>query len=107
MGSLNPQNVQYGKNNAVTDPEISNESKKYAYSNNYKEKNPMTRTQWRRYQRSKKGVVADFDDKDVDPKGKKKVVKRVNRKIKERLSLPRVEENVAVDDEMDSDFIDS
>ena len=26
-----------------------NESRKYIYRNNYKGKNPMTRTQWRRY----------------------------------------------------------
>ncbi|MCH81201.1 hypothetical protein A2U01_0001985 [Trifolium medium] len=30
------------------------ETNKYGYRNNYKGKNPMTRTQWRRYQRKKK-----------------------------------------------------
>jgi len=29
-------------------------AKRYAYNNNYKGKNPMTKTQWRRYQRQKK-----------------------------------------------------
>jgi hypothetical protein len=33
--------------------ETSNSSK-YAYNNNYKGNNPMTKTQWRRYQRQKK-----------------------------------------------------
>ncbi|MCI76864.1 hypothetical protein A2U01_0098134, partial [Trifolium medium] len=30
------------------------DANKYAYRNNYKGKNPMTRTQWRRFQRKKK-----------------------------------------------------
>src|SRR5947208_2435004 len=30
------------------------ENRKFSYNNNYKGKNPMTRTQWRRYQRLKK-----------------------------------------------------
>jgi len=50
------KNVQYGKNNVVkgnssatvtknvVDIEVLNESKKYAYTNNYKGKNRMTRT---------------------------------------------------------------
>ena len=45
------------------------ESKKYAYTNNYKGKNPMTRTQWRRYQRYKKGVVASLENKVINPEG--------------------------------------
>jgi len=76
------KNVQYGKNyvakgstsNTVTKTsvhtEIPNESKKYVYTKNYKVKNPMTRTQWIRYQRYKKGVVANVGDKAVDPKVK-------------------------------------
>jgi hypothetical protein len=52
------KNVQHGKNNVVkrsTNIVDNNkngtafESKKYAYSNNYKGKNTMTMTQWRRY----------------------------------------------------------
>jgi len=55
---LTHKNIQYGKSNVVkgntsnvvtknvtTDTENPDESKKYAYRNNYKGKNPMTRTQ--------------------------------------------------------------
>jgi hypothetical protein len=66
-----------------------------------KGKNPMTRTQWRRYQRSKKGSTASTNDKAIGPKRKEKVVETV-RPIKERLSLPPIEENPVGDDEMDS-----
>jgi len=111
------KNIQYGKNNVVkgststivtknvdvADTKTPNESRKYAYSNNYKGKNHMTRTQWRMYQRSKKVVVADLDDNTVDPKGKQKVVETTKRRVKERLSLPPVEENPTGDDEMDSE----
>jgi hypothetical protein len=38
-------------------PESGSEAKKYSYKNNYKGKNPMTRTQWRRYQRQKKLAI--------------------------------------------------
>ena len=118
MGSVDPLNVQYGKNNVVkgntsnvvtknvtTDTENPDESKKYTYCNNYKVKNPMTRTQWRRYQRSKKGITASADDKAVNPK--EKMVEIVRRPVKKMLSLPPVKENVVRDDEMDSDFMDS
>jgi len=52
------KNVQHRKNNVMkrSTNNVDNnkngttfESKKYAYNNNYKGKNPMTRTQWRRY----------------------------------------------------------
>jgi len=120
MGSVDPLNVHYGKNNVVkgsssnivskniiTDTENPNESNKYAYRNNYKGKNSMTRTQYRRYQRSKKGIAANADDKAVDPRGKEKLVEAVRRLVKEMFSLPPVEENNAGFDEMDSDFVDS
>jgi len=45
------------------------ESKKFAYSNNYKGKNPMTRSQWRTYQRSKKGVFTSLEGETDNPKG--------------------------------------
>jgi len=77
--------------NVTTDTENLDESKKYTYRNNYKGINLMTRSQWRRYQRSKKGVVARADDKAVGPK--EKLVETVRRPVKERLSLPLVEEN--------------
>jgi len=75
------KNVQHGKNNVVkgsTSTVVhkngansdSKGSKKYAFNNNYKGKNPMTRNQWRRFQRSKKRVVASCEDETVNPKGK-------------------------------------
>jgi len=64
-------------------------------------------TKWKRYQLSKKGVAVDFDDKVADPKGKQNVVEVFKRLVKERLSLPLVEENSVGDDEMDLDFMDS
>ena len=85
--------------NVTTDAENPDDSKKYAYRNNYKGKNPMTHTQWRRYQRSKKGIAARANDKAVNPK--EKLVKAVRRPVKERLPLPPVEGSV------DSDFMDS
>jgi len=112
------KNVQYRKSNVVkgntsnaftknvtTDTDNPDESRKYSYRNNYKGKNPMTRTQWRRYQRSKKGIAAKANGKAVDPK--EKLVEMVRRPVKERLSLPPVEGNADRDDEMDSDFMDS
>jgi len=33
------------------------DSKKFSYNNNYKGRNPMTKTQWRRFQRQKKADV--------------------------------------------------
>lgn len=95
------------KNVVVVDAKTLDKSKKYACSNNDEGKNPMTRTQWRRYQRSKKGVATYSDDNAVDPKGKQKVVKIVKIPMKERLSLPPVEESYVGDDEMDSNFMDS
>ena len=91
--------------NVTTDTDNPDESRKYSYRNNYKGKNPMTRTQWRRYQRSKKGITASADDKAVNPK--EKMVEIVRRPVKKMLSLPPVKENVVRDDEMDSDFMDS
>jgi len=88
--------------NVTIDTENPNESRKYTYRNNYKGKNPMIRSQWRRYQRSKKGIAAISNDKAVDPKGKVKLVETVRRLVKERLSLPPTEENPVGDDEMNS-----
>lgn len=86
--------------NVTIDTENPEESKKYAYQNNYQGKNPMNRTQWRRYQRSKKGIVARTNDRAIDPK--EKLVETIRRPVK-RLSLPPVEGNATVDDEMDSE----
>jgi hypothetical protein len=91
--------------NVTTDTENPDESWKYAYRNNFKGKNPMNRSQWKRYQRSKKGIAAKANIKAVNPK--EKLVEKVRRPVKERLSLPPFEGNAAGDDEMDSDFMDS
>jgi len=74
--------------NVTTDAENPDESKKYAYCNNYNGKNPMTRSQWRRYQRSKKGINANADEKVVKPK--EKLGESVRRPVKERLYLPSI-----------------
>jgi len=66
----------------------------------------MTRTQWRRYQRSKKGV-SSFEDETVDLKGKQEMVEPFRRPVKERLSLPPIKENPNEDGELDSKFMDS
>ncbi|KAK2384605.1 hypothetical protein QL285_071934 [Trifolium repens] len=47
------RNVEKG-NSSSFNPKKDPESRKYDYRNNYKGKNPMTRSQWRRYQRQKK-----------------------------------------------------
>jgi len=67
----------------------------------------MTRTQWRRFQRSRKHVVASFEGETIDPKGKQEMVEPFRRAMKERLSLPPVEENPNEDDELHSEFMDS
>jgi hypothetical protein len=105
------KNVQHGRKNVVKRSTnsvddnkngIAFESKKYAYSNNYKGKNPMTRTQWRRYQRSKKGIVASLEDKTVDLEGHQRMVKSRRRQAKERLFIPLVKEDPNEDDELGS-----
>ena len=68
---------------------IAFESKKYAYSNNYMGKNPMTMTQWRRYQRSRKGATTSLEDKAIKPEGYRRMVELGRRPAKERLSLPQ------------------
>jgi len=83
------------------------ELKKYAYGCNYKGKNPMTRTQWRRYQRSKKAVSTGLENETVDPKGDQEIVRSKRRPVKERLSLPLVEEDPNEDNELGSGFTDS
>ena len=77
------KNVQHGKNNVVErNTSVANnnkngtafESKKFAYRNNCKGKNPMTRTQWRRYQRFNKGISTSLEGETVDPKGDQRMV---------------------------------
>jgi hypothetical protein len=84
------------------------ESENFTYHDNYKGKNPMSRTQWRRYQRYKKVVTKAFVDVDVDPKGKQQVVELAKRPVKERFfpHPPLVKKNSIEDEELDSDFMD-
>ena len=86
---------------------IAFELRKFSYSNNYKGKNPMTRTQCRSYQRSKKGISISLKDETLDPKGDQRMVESKRRPAKERLSLPLVEEDPNEDNELGSGFTDS
>jgi len=107
--------VQHGKNNVlkgstnIADNKNGTafESKKYAYNNNYKGKNPITKTQWRRFQRPKNGVVVSLEDKTIDPNDDQRMVKPGRRPAKERLSLLLVKDDPGEDDELDSKFMDS
>ncbi|KAK2384028.1 hypothetical protein QL285_071424 [Trifolium repens] len=102
------RNVEKG-NSSNFNPKRDPESKKYDYKNNYKGKNPMTRSQWRRYQRQKK-VATQKSQITADSKGKKPM-ELAKRPMKERLVEPKVESSVAgnVEDEhMEADdFLDS
>ncbi|MCH99210.1 hypothetical protein A2U01_0020221, partial [Trifolium medium] len=104
------------------------EAKKYSYRNNYMGKNPMTRTQWRKFQRQKKqesqktqtggkiaaveqtgGNVVAANPVEVNtPVGKE--VEMVKRPIKERISLfPNTPPADNVEEEyefMDDDLLD-
>jgi len=62
----------------------------------------MTRTQWRRYQRPKKGISTSLEDETINPKGNRRMVKLGRRPAKERLSLPLVKEDLDEDDELGS-----
>ncbi|KAK2449663.1 hypothetical protein QL285_008835 [Trifolium repens] len=64
---------------------------KYSYRNNYKGKHPMTRTQWRRFQRQKKLAATNLQT------GQYKEVAR--RPAKERI-LPPIDENKMEDDDL-------
>ncbi|KAK2422492.1 hypothetical protein QL285_033024 [Trifolium repens] len=64
---------------------------KYSYRNNYKGKHPMTRTQWRRFQRQKKLAATNLQT------GQYKEVAR--RPAKERI-LPPIEESKMEDDDL-------
>jgi hypothetical protein len=92
-------------------PEAVSEAKKYSYRNNYKGKNPMTRTQWRRYQRQKK-IAAQNSNAGGNAKVNQKI-KLARKPINEKLSLPaessKVEEEKNAkneDDYMDDDLSD-
>ncbi|WJX34091.1 hypothetical protein P8452_22239 [Trifolium repens] len=69
----------------------SEDANKYSYKNNYKGKHPMTRTQWRRFQRQKKLAATNLQT------GQYKEVAR--RPAKERI-LPPIDENKMEDDDL-------
>eukprot|EP00256_Glycine_max_P066604 XP_025981199.1 uncharacterized protein LOC100802634 [Glycine max] len=71
------------------------EANKYSYRNNYRGKNPMTRTQWRRFQRQKK--LAQQNPQT----GQYKEVSR--RPVKERLLPPVDEDKMEDEDLLDSE----
>jgi len=78
-------------------------AKRYAYNNNYKGKHPMTKTQWRRYQRHKK-VNALKEITNVGKReGKQEVVfEMVKRPTTERIfpPLPALGKNCLVEDDV-------
>ena len=90
-------------------------SKKYRVPPTYKRKNPMTNTQWRRFQRNKKD--AREATLKVAPSKGKRIQNEVHcRPAKERLLMPIVsvppakDENLGddnMDDELSDDFEDS
>ncbi|WJX26814.1 hypothetical protein P8452_15690 [Trifolium repens] len=106
-GSSSNVNVKIVAGNKSSAPakvlqEIKTESgaNKFSYRNNYKGKNPMTRTQWRRFQRKKKMTT-----QNVNAGGNATVVQKVEmarRPTKERLS-PVAEGNENEEDYMDGD----
>ncbi|KAK2422828.1 hypothetical protein QL285_033329 [Trifolium repens] len=69
----------------------SEDANKYSYRNNYKGKHPMTRTQWRRFQRQKKLAATNLQT------GQYKEVAR--RPAKERI-LPPINENKMEDEDL-------
>ena len=71
------------------------EANRYSYRNNYKGKNPMTRTQWRRFQRQKKLAQQNLQT------GQYKEVSR--RPVKERLLPPVDEDKMEDEDLLDSE----
>ncbi|WJX12142.1 hypothetical protein P8452_02671 [Trifolium repens] len=80
------RNVEKG-NSSNFNPKKDPESRKYDYRNNYKGKNPMTRSQWRRYQRQKK-VAAQKSQITVDSKGERPM-ELAKRPMRERLGEPK------------------
>ncbi|CAJ2662571.1 unnamed protein product [Trifolium pratense] len=91
------------------------EVNKYSYRNNYKGKNPMTRTQWRRFQRKQKLTAKEAEaGGKVVATQKAEKVEMAKRPVKERLSIV-LEEPIAEnaqggaegeDDMEDDDLLD-
>src|SRR6266487_2306422 len=71
-------------------PNMAVDANKYSYKNNYKGKNPMTRTQWRRFQRQKKQEFQNVPQEN-NSKGIK-IQEKAKRPVIERLSQPNIPE---------------
>jgi hypothetical protein len=81
------------------------EANKYGYRNNYKGKNPMTHTQWRRFQCKKK--LASQQTKAGGNTSKMEKVELVKRPVKERLApIKEAEAENSKDAEDEEDFMD-
>ncbi|KAK2416751.1 hypothetical protein QL285_039118 [Trifolium repens] len=86
-------------------PQTATEANKYGYRNNYKGKNPMTRTQWRRFQRRKKLVAQQA--KAGGNANEKEKAEMVKRPMKERLTpIKESEAEDIKEDENEEDFMD-
>ena len=83
-------------------------SKQYAYNNNYKGKHPMTKTQWRRYQRQKKaGALKDITNVNNNKVKQVVVFEMVKKPAIERIFPPlaEIEKDLRKEDEeMTSNF---
>ncbi|MCH79898.1 hypothetical protein A2U01_0000659 [Trifolium medium] len=106
--AFNKKVMEKGSSSNTNSKNVS-EAKKYSYKNNYKGKNPMTRTQWRRFQSQKK-----LASQNVQAGGNANAVKKTEvarRPIKERISPPNAPsktEDAGVEDEfMDDDILES
>jgi hypothetical protein len=87
------------------DHQAATEANKYDYRNNYKGKNPMTRTQWRRIQRKKKLASQQF--KAGGSKNEMEKVELVKMPVKERLApIKESEFENGKDVEDEEDFMD-
>jgi hypothetical protein len=87
----------------------SGDPKKFAYKSNYMGKNPMTRTQWRRYQRQKK-LASQVVQNAPNNKGKQ-IAETSKRPIKERVNYPveilKRDDKVENENFDDDDLLDS
>jgi len=90
--------------------EVSNPNR-YAYNNNYKGKHPMTKTQWRRYQRQKKADASKGMTDTGKTRGKQVAVFEMVKKPASERIFPLlstvVHQSPKEDKEMTSNFSDS
>ncbi|KEH17324.1 hypothetical protein MTR_0023s0160 [Medicago truncatula] len=80
LGSFQERKISAPRHDA---PEVPS---RYSYNNNYKGKQPMTRTQWRRYQRQKKATaLQDITNVDKGKVKQKVVFEMVKKPATERI----------------------